>query len=82
MSATTKAGIRCIEVVELVTDYLERQLSDYEVAVLEGHLAKCPNCSAYVEQMRQTISALGALPPLAAEPPDFDELLATFRART
>ena len=60
MSASA-AQLRCQELVELVTDYLEGQLDPARVAALDEHLANCDGCDAYVEQMRQTVRALRGL---------------------
>ncbi len=49
--------VRCEEVVELVTDYLERALDHDDAALFEQHLNFCDGCVAYVEQMRVTIRA-------------------------
>jgi predicted anti-sigma-YlaC factor YlaD len=59
----------CNELVELVTDYLEERLPERDVKRLEAHLAICEGCRNYVDQMRETIDALGHLPeePLAPE---------------
>lgn len=53
--------LTCRELVELVTDYLENTLSPAEHAHVVEHLAGCEGCDRYVEQMRETIGALGAL---------------------
>ncbi len=45
----------CQQAVELVTDYLEGALTRRDRRRLEAHLRDCPNCSAYLEQIRQTI---------------------------
>ncbi|MGI8460889.1 MAG: anti-sigma factor family protein [Solirubrobacterales bacterium] len=74
--------IDCDEVVEVVTDYLERALRDDELAVLEHHLETCKKCATYVEQMRQTIAGLRQLEQPAGRPPGFDDLLTAFRGRT
>jgi anti-sigma factor RsiW len=52
----------CRELVELVTDYLEGTLSPDDNARFEAHVADCEYCETYLEQMRQTIGALGRLP--------------------
>ena len=52
----------CSELVELVTDYLDGALAPAERAAFEDHLAGCPGCQAYLDQMRLTVAALGALP--------------------
>jgi anti-sigma factor RsiW len=77
---STNTTLRCIEVVEIVTDYLERALSPAETRRLEEHLELCPGCLAYVAQMRQTIAVLGRLDRPAA-PAAFDDLLVAFRER-
>ncbi|HEX6507999.1 MAG TPA: zf-HC2 domain-containing protein [Chloroflexota bacterium] len=53
----------CNELVEVITEYLEGELPVPDRLRFEKHLAICPGCRAYVEQMRQTIDALGTLPP-------------------
>lgn len=55
--------LACQQAVELVTDYLEGRLSRRARTRFERHLAACPNCSAYLEQIRQTIEAAGRMEP-------------------
>ena len=54
-------ALTCHEVVELITDYLEDTLSPGDRRRVEEHLAGCHGCSAYLEQMRETISLTGTL---------------------
>ena len=42
----------CQQVVELVTAYLEGDLSPEDTRQVEGHLSGCPGCDAYLAQMR------------------------------
>jgi anti-sigma factor RsiW len=72
-------GLSCRELVELVTDYLEGTMEAAEVARFEAHLAECDGCTAYVEQMRETISALGRLPAESLTPEAERRLLMAFR---
>jgi anti-sigma factor RsiW len=51
----------CQQAVELVTDYLERSLSRRDRRRFEAHLRACPNCTAYVEQIRMTIKLVGTV---------------------
>ena len=69
----------CKELVELVTDYLDGVLSPADTARFEEHLADCPYCRTYLEQMRRTISALGKLSEESIAPQTRDELLQLFR---
>ena len=64
-------ALSCQELVELVTDYLENNLSTHERELFDAHVAVCPGCATYVEQMRQSIRAVGSL---AAEPVSTDTL--------
>ena len=57
----TAGDLSCKELVELVTEYLEDTLPPAEHARFDAHLGTCDACHTYLEQMRQTIGALGAL---------------------
>jgi anti-sigma factor RsiW len=52
----------CRELVELVTDYFEERLSPVDRARFDAHIAGCDACTAYLEQMRFTLEALGRIP--------------------
>jgi anti-sigma factor RsiW len=69
----------CRELVELVTDHLEDRLSLRDRARFEAHLAECEDCETYLEQMRQTIRALGHLPEESLSDGARDALLRAFR---
>jgi anti-sigma factor RsiW len=76
----TGPGLPCIEVVELVSDYLDDKLDDTTRRRVDEHLQLCPACRVYVEQVRETVRALGRLP--ADELPEHavTELEAAFAA--
>lgn len=74
-----RRAVVCREAVELVTDYLEGALSPQDRARFEAHLAQCPHCTRYLEQMRETIAALGRVEPEALAPDARDELVALYR---
>ena len=69
----------CQELVELLTDYLEGALSQVDRERFEEHLKSCRHCRTYVEQMRQTIRALGRLPEASIPEKAKAELLEAFR---
>jgi anti-sigma factor RsiW len=69
----------CIEVVEVVTDYLEGTIPARKRRLLEDHLTGCDGCTAYLEQMRETISVTGRLEPEDVPPELEERLLAAFR---
>ncbi|MDQ3946143.1 MAG: zf-HC2 domain-containing protein [Actinomycetota bacterium] len=74
-----RRAIVCREAVELVTDYLEGALTARDRARFEAHLAECPHCHDYLEQMRTTIAVLGRIESEALEPDVRDELVALYR---
>jgi anti-sigma factor RsiW len=51
--------IRCIEMVEVLTEWMDGGLGDDSRAAVEEHLAICPDCVAYLDQLRAT-TALAA----------------------
>ncbi len=61
MTELRAARLACREVVELVSDYLEDALTPTRRARVEAHLDTCPDCTAYLAQLRATIGALGRL---------------------
>ena len=70
--------MNCNEFVELVTAFLDGTLDpDTEQRFIE-HLAICPGCETYLDQFRQTIDALGGLPPEALSDEARDRLLSAF----
>ena len=71
--------IVCKELVELVTPYLEDVLPANARAAIERHLGECDGCQTYVEQMRQTIRAIGHVPHEPITSSTRDEVLAIFR---
>lgn len=77
----TSRDLACRELVELVTEYFEGALPPEEVAAIEAHLDECPGCRAYLEQMRATIAAVGALPVQTLPDAMVDDLLRAFRRR-
>ena len=76
---TDSVELTCREFVELVTDFLEDALPPLERARFEAHLLDCDDCPVYLEQMRQTIRAVGALAEERIAPAARDELLRRFR---
>ena len=69
----------CQQAVELVTGYLEGSLSRRERRRFEAHLRACPNCTAYLEQMKMTIALTGSVEPEDLSPEARAELSDLFR---
>jgi anti-sigma factor RsiW len=73
------AHLNCRELVELVTAYLEGDLSAGERKRFEAHLSACDGCTTYLEQMRRTIELTGTLRVDDVPPDAEDALLDVFR---
>ena len=73
------SDLSCSELVELVTGYLDGALPAADRARFERHLAECPGCAAYLDQMRAVIRAAGSLRESDLSPAARDALLSAFR---
>ena len=72
--------VTCLEVLDLLTDYLESVVSAEVRARVEDHLAECDDCEALLDRLRATIHALGGLAEEHAPPDVRDRLLEAFRS--
>jgi anti-sigma factor RsiW len=79
-AGTPPGGLRCVELVELVTEYLEDALAPDVRARFELHINACDHCGAYVEQMRMTLQVVGHLEPDDLDPETERELLDAFKS--
>ncbi len=79
MTNANQNDLNCQEVVELVTDYLEQALLPEKQAQFEEHIAKCPGCNTFLEQVQQTIMMLRKLSEQEAFPETKQDLLEIFR---
>ena len=73
------ADLTCQEFVELVTEYLEGALDQGATSRFEQHLAVCPGCLTYLDQMRQTAERLGEIPVESLSDEMVSNLLSAFR---
>ncbi len=63
MLSLRRRDIVCQQAVEMVTDYLEGSLPRRSRRRFEAHLRACPNCAAYIEQIKLTIELTGTIEP-------------------
>ncbi|MDQ3688529.1 MAG: zf-HC2 domain-containing protein [Chloroflexota bacterium] len=73
------ADMNCQDLVELVTEYMEGRLPTATRAAFEAHILECDGCEAYVDQMRHTVRAIGALTEQDVEPEALARMLTLFR---
>ena len=71
--------MRCRDVVQLMTDYLDGALAPAVRVRFEEHVAGCAGCAAFLEQLRVTTRVTGALAAVPVPPGLRSELLAAFR---
>ena len=75
-------ALTCHEVIEIITDYLENAMPAHDRRRVEEHLAICDGCTAYLEQMRETIRLTGMLTEEQVPEDQKRELLEAFRTWT
>ena len=75
--------LRCAEAVELVTDYLDNELNERDLAVFNAHLSDCEGCTIFVDQIAMTIrlSSEHGQREVDVMPANFDRLLEQLQAR-
>jgi anti-sigma factor RsiW len=71
--------LTCVELVELVTDYLDASMPPEQRIRFEEHLAYCPGCIYHLGQMRRTIALTGELTEESISEDAERQLLAVFR---
>lgn len=69
----------CQQLVDAITAYVEGTLPAPDRTRLEAHLRECRHCRSYLEQMRETIAALGTLREQELAPDARAVLLEAFR---
>jgi anti-sigma factor RsiW len=60
--------ITCREFVDFLDDYLSGSLSEEERAALNGHLAVCPSCVAYMKTYQASVQLGKAVLTRSEEP--------------
>lgn len=60
--------LRCVQFVELITDWMEGALDDAERSRVEEHVVICSYCAVYLTQLRQTAAVLAELDESPPEP--------------
>lgn len=79
-SEKSVGGLRCFEVLERLSDYLDGELSAEQRSKLEAHLAGCEECTRFGGELGAVVAALrqklgaGEVPEAAAR--KLDEALA------
>lgn len=72
--------LSCEELVELSTEYFERNLDARSRLRFERHLAACPPCRGFVAQLQKALAVAGSVPSEPLSDGAKAELLEAFRA--
>jgi anti-sigma factor RsiW len=72
-SGSAADDVRCIEFVEVVTDYLDGEVDVKDRRRIDRHVEHCRGCQAALEQFQAVISLAGRL--TAADVADTDPLI-------
>jgi anti-sigma factor RsiW len=72
-------ALTCHEVIELLSNYIEGALTEYDRRRVDEHLASCDGCATYLEQMRETIRLSGMVTEEQLPDDEKASLLAAFR---
>ena len=71
--------LTCRELVELVTEYFEGSLPEGQRLAFEQHVAICPPCRGYLEEIRHVVEVAGELTEEAIPAQARDAMLGVFR---
>ncbi len=71
----------CSEVVALLSDYIDGELSVEDKSSVQAHMAGCPNCERFLRSLENTVDWTRRV-EIEEVPPEVIERLSTFlRAR-
>jgi len=61
-----KKTVRCHDVLNHICEELDTKLTTAKCRALKRHMEQCPNCTAYLDSLRKTITlyASSPTPPL------------------
>ena len=80
MSLFSRRELVCRQAVALMTDYLDGALKPRDRKRFETHLAECPHCAEYLEQLKRTIELTGRIDADELAPVVVDELVGLYRS--
>ncbi|MCM8825258.1 MAG: anti-sigma factor, partial [Candidatus Omnitrophica bacterium] len=58
--------MNCKEIQKILSDYLDRAVSESQNEEIDLHLESCKTCQSEFEQLQKTISMVGDLPSVSA----------------
>lgn len=70
---------KCSDVIDHLCDELDTKLSSPKCQEIKKHLAKCPNCTAYLDSLKKTIRLYASYPHPHAPAKNRKKLLAVLK---
>lgn len=57
-----KKTMRCPDVLDHICEELDSKLTTAQCREIKRHLAKCPNCTAYLDSLKKTVKLYRSYP--------------------
>jgi predicted anti-sigma-YlaC factor YlaD len=76
---SASSTLQCRDMVELMTEFVEGAMPSPQRVRFEEHLAGCPGCRRYLDQIRTSMRLAGRITEEALPPKAWRELLVAFR---
>ncbi|MGE5645043.1 MAG: anti-sigma factor family protein [Acidobacteriota bacterium] len=68
------SGCNCKEIYAMLSEYLDRELSDETCQEIEAHLADCPPCIEFLKSLKRTVGLCKCCEPKEPPPPLTEEV--------
>lgn len=76
-----KKTVHCPDVLNHICEELDTKLTTAQCRELKRHLAKCPNCTAYLDSLKTTIKLYSSVPAKHSPQKLRKQLFATLRLK-
>ena len=76
-----KKTVRCPDVLNHICEELDTKLTSAQCRELKRHLAKCPNCTAYLDSLKKTIKLYSSVPTKHPSKALRNQLFATLKLK-
>jgi len=70
---------RCRKIFARLSEYLDGELDPQVCDRLEGHLADCPPCRAFLESLRRTVDMVGTQDAPVLDPATRERIVEEYR---
>ena len=74
-------NIHCPDVLEHICEELDTRLTSAQCREIKRHLAKCPNCTAYLDSLKKTIKLYASYPDARLPRKSRQRLFATLKLK-